>query len=224
VSIVTQPTHQVTEKKSNRTGSVLTAVILIAAIAASFAYFQMKPAEKKTPKKPEAPVTVAIAQRANIPVEIKSIGAVVPMNAVSVKSRVGGRIVKISFKEGETVKKKDLLFTVDPRPLKAEYSIRESEVLKQEAVIAQAKAAIEKGKAALEQVKANLARDLALARLAGNRSAVHCCHCQRRQSKHRQRQSSDSRRPGQFAKRSGATGINQSGAGKRARAAQLHDG
>ena len=167
VSTVTQPDIQTVEKKRSRSGPILTTVVVIAALGASFMYFQMKPSEeKKQQKKPVSPITVATASLANIPVELKSIGAVTPMNAVSVKSRVGGRIVKISFTEGQFVKKKDLLFTVDPRPLKAEYSIRESDVLKQEAVIAQSKAAIDKDKAMLEQVRATLKKDMALANLA----------------------------------------------------------
>lgn len=166
MSLVTHPDSQIVETKSRRAGPILAAVVVIAALLAGFAYSHLKPAEKKIPKKPIAPVTISIARAADIPVEIKSIGAVVPMNAVSVKSRVGGRIVRVSFKEGQTVKKKDLLFTVDPRPLKAEYLIRESDVLKQEAMIAQAKAAIQKDKAALEQVQATLTKDLALASLA----------------------------------------------------------
>lgn len=113
-----------------------------------------------------APVTTAIASVSDIPVQVRSIGNVTPMNSVAVKARIGGRVVSIHFKEGQFVKHKDLLFTIDPRPLRAEYAKAQSDVMKQEAVIAQSKAAIAKDKATLLQVKANLTKDRALAKLA----------------------------------------------------------
>ena len=102
----------------------------------------------------------------DVPVQIRSIGSVIPANSVSVKSRVAGRITAISFKEGDFVERKDLLFTIDQRPYKAELLKAESDVLKQEAVISQAEASIEKDKAAIQQVNANLNKDLAMAKLA----------------------------------------------------------
>jgi len=142
---------------------VLLVVLLLCAAAA---YFFTRPAEKKEKPKPVAPITTAVAVLKDMPLQLRSIGNVVPMNSVSVKSRVGGRIVEISFKEGQFVKKKDLLFTIDPRPLRADYMKAEADVLKQKAVIAQARAAIDKDKASLAQVRANLKKDQALARLA----------------------------------------------------------
>lgn len=133
---------------------------------AGYFFIEQRPGDKKRPPKVAAPVTTAVAAASDVPLQVRSIGTVVPMNAVSVKARIGGRLVSTHFKEGQFVKKKDLLFTIDPRPLKAAYQMAESDVLKQQAVIAQAKAAILKDKAALAQVQANLTKDRALAKLA----------------------------------------------------------
>lgn len=43
------------------------------------------------------------------------------VNSVDVRARVSGYLVKMAFKEGDEVKKGDLLFEVDPRPYQADY-------------------------------------------------------------------------------------------------------
>jgi multidrug efflux system membrane fusion protein len=65
------------------------------------------------------PVLVATAIQKSIPLQIRAVGNVEPISTVSIKSQVTGVITKASFKEGQNVKKGDLLFTIDPRPLEA---------------------------------------------------------------------------------------------------------
>lgn len=79
------------------------------------------------------PVLVATAVQKNVPIQIRAVGNVEPYSTVSIKSQVTGVIYKIHFKEGDDVKKSQLLFTIDPRPFEA----------------------------ALKQAEANLARDVA---------------------------------------------------------------
>lgn len=166
LSVTTQPTEIATvQSKARRGTSIVIGLLIIALFAGGYFLLKRQPDKKKTPKV-AAPVTCAVAKRTDIPLQVRSIGNVVPMNSVSVKARVGGRVVSLHFKEGDFVKHRDLLFTIDPRPLKAEYQRAQSEVLKQEALIAQSKAAITKDKAALAQVTANLTKDIALAKLA----------------------------------------------------------
>lgn len=166
MSLGTQPSFSsVEEKQKSGNGRAIFLILLVIAIACA-TFFLTRHEEKKKPQKPPAPVMVATAKTADIPIHLRSIGAVTPMNAVSVKARIGGRIVSIHFKEGETVERRQLLFTIDPRPARADYLKAESDVAKQEAVIAQAKAAIDKDKAVLAQVKADLTKNQALAHLA----------------------------------------------------------
>lgn len=68
---------------------------------------------------PSVPVTVAQAVRKNVPVEITAIGNVEAYSTVSIKSRIGGELLKVHFQEGQEVSKGDLLFTIDPRPYEA---------------------------------------------------------------------------------------------------------
>jgi multidrug efflux system membrane fusion protein len=96
-------------------------------------------ARKAAPPPPEAvPVTAARVERRNLPVEVTAIGHVEPYSTVSVKSQVNGILTDVGFKEGQDVRKGDLLFRIDPRPFEA----------------------------ALAQARANLARDRAQAQNA----------------------------------------------------------
>lgn len=65
------------------------------------------------------PVLVATAIQKAMPLQIRAVGNVEAYSTVSVKSQVTGVLTQAHFKEGQNVKKGQLLFTVDPRPLEA---------------------------------------------------------------------------------------------------------
>jgi multidrug efflux system membrane fusion protein len=101
---------------------------------------------------PPAPVVVAAAKVASVPVTLNVIGNVQAFSAVAVKSQVDGQIREVHFREGKTVKKGDLLFTLDPRPYEA--------VLRQaEAVLAKDKALLDKAVADLKRLETLVAKD-----------------------------------------------------------------
>jgi multidrug efflux system membrane fusion protein len=80
------------------------------------------------------PVTVAVVGTRNVPIEITTFGTVQAHSSIQVKSEVGGNLVKVHFRKGQSIKAGDLLFSIDSRSYKA----------------------------ALDQANANLARDRAL--------------------------------------------------------------
>ncbi len=65
------------------------------------------------------PVTVAVAEQKDVPIQIRTIGNVEAYSAVLVKTRVEGELSRVCFKEGQEVKKGELLFMIDSRPFKA---------------------------------------------------------------------------------------------------------
>jgi membrane fusion protein, multidrug efflux system len=93
------------------------------------------------------PVVVAMVSQRDVPINVDVIGNVEAYSTISVKAQVGGELTKVSFHEGDSVKKGDLLFTIDGRPLEAQLS--------------QAQANLARDTAALSQAQANLARDSA---------------------------------------------------------------
>jgi multidrug efflux system membrane fusion protein len=83
---------------------------------------------------PPVPVTAALSVQKDVPVQLRAIGTAEASSTVSVKTMVNGQIVKVGFREGQDVRKGDLIFVIDPRPYEA----------------------------ALKTAEANLARSLAL--------------------------------------------------------------
>jgi multidrug efflux system membrane fusion protein len=94
--------------------------------------------KSKKPVPASIPVIVSTVIQKTVPVQVRAIGNVQAYSTVTVKSKVGGELVRVHFVEGQDVKKGDLLFTIDPRPYEA----------------------------ALKQAEANLERDLAHAKHA----------------------------------------------------------
>ena len=83
-------------------------------------------AKKEAPKaKPTVPVTVATAAQKDVPVQIRAIGNVEPFNTVAIKAQINGQLARVHFREGQDVRKGDLLFTIDPRPFEA--ALRQAE-------------------------------------------------------------------------------------------------
>src|SRR5437016_2460052 len=66
------------------------------------------------------PVGVSNATRQDMPVYLTGLGSVTAFNTVSVKSRVDGQLTQVNFREGQQVKKGDLLILIDPRPFEVQ--------------------------------------------------------------------------------------------------------
>jgi len=84
------------------------------------------------------PVTVGTATQKTVPVEVRAIGTVETYFTVTVKSQIDGALEKAYFTQGQDVKKRQLLYTIDRSPFEV----------------------------ALHQLEANLARDSAQAKNA----------------------------------------------------------
>ena len=90
--------------------------------------------KKEKPKsKPPVPVTLALAQQKDMPVQVKAIGNVEPYNSVAIKSQINGQIARVHFKEGSDVQKGDLLITLDPASFEAALSHGEATLAKDQA-------------------------------------------------------------------------------------------
>ena len=67
------------------------------------------------------PVTVVPVVKQNVPVYLSAIGTVQALNTVTVIPQVGGLLLSIDFKEGQPVKKGQVLAQIDPRTFQASY-------------------------------------------------------------------------------------------------------
>jgi len=71
------------------------------------------------------PVLVARAVRKSVAQRLRAIGKVEAFSTVDIKAQISGEVAQVNFREGQDVKKNDLLFTIDPRPFEA--ALREAE-------------------------------------------------------------------------------------------------
>ena len=90
------------------------------------------------------PVLVAQAVQTNIPVQLRAIGNVMPCSQVTIRSQITGQLTDVHFKEGQEVRKGDLLFTIDPRPSQAALEQAQANLVRDEAQLENARIEFER--------------------------------------------------------------------------------
>jgi len=121
----------------------LTSALIIAAVAAALIYvFGMPvPAPKRFDRfaaEGPVPVLTAEASRADVPVYLDAVGTVKPLNTVTVRPQVDGKLLSVNFKEGQDVKKGDVLARIDPAIYQALYDQAVAKKAQDEAQLANA--------------------------------------------------------------------------------------
>src|SRR6185312_4689024 len=87
-----------------------------------------------------APVRVAQVVRRDMPVIRRTPGTVIANTTVQITARVQGIVENANFKEGQFVKKGDLLFQIDPRPFQAALEQVQAQIARDRAQLASAQA------------------------------------------------------------------------------------
>jgi multidrug efflux system membrane fusion protein len=122
--------------------AILAGLAIVLAAGGLVAYFSgdTRAREKPPAKGPAAvPVSVVAAAQRSIPVRLQAIGNVEAYTSVAVKSRVDGQILEVQFREGEEVKKGQVLFKIDPRGFEA--ALKQSEAQAQRDIASRDQAA-----------------------------------------------------------------------------------
>ncbi|NGY06703.1 MdtA/MuxA family multidrug efflux RND transporter periplasmic adaptor subunit [Solimonas terrae] len=88
---------------------------------------------------PPTTVGVATASAADLPVTIEALGTVTPAAIVTVRPQVSGVIQSIAFREGQMVRKGELLAQIDPRPFANALAQAQGALSRDQAQLADAK-------------------------------------------------------------------------------------
>ena len=139
--------------KHRRRPPLLVGLLMIAVVAAGYVgwqHFAHSPGATKPEPPPPVPVIANTVKQQNFPIVLTSIGTVTALNTAIVRSQVTGLLVDVPFKEGQFVKKGDLLAQIDPRTFQAQLD--------------EAQAALARDQAHLENAQINLGRYVPLAK------------------------------------------------------------
>ena len=90
------------------------------------------------------PVGATVIGTGDIRVILSELGTVTPLDTVTVLPQISGPLVAVPFKEGETVKKGDLLAEIDPRPFEAALQQAQGQLAHDQGLLAQAQADLQR--------------------------------------------------------------------------------
>jgi membrane fusion protein, multidrug efflux system len=117
--------------------AALAAIILIVCLVLLLHHlFKSKP---KPAPPPSIPVAAAPVTLGNIDIYLDALGTVTPVYTVTVASRVAGELTEVRYKEGQIVKKGQLLAVIDPRPYQAVLTQSQGQLARDEAALKNAR-------------------------------------------------------------------------------------
>ncbi len=153
-------------------------IFLLALIAAGFVVFKLQQHEpdkagagntsagastdgKGGKKKMAISVTTTTVSLADVPISLSAIGNVEALETVSIQPQITGQLKSVFFKQGQFVKKGQLLFEIDPRLQGQTVAQTAALASRSRAQIRESRANVQKSSAQIAAAEANLKRDQA---------------------------------------------------------------
>lgn len=145
---------------------LLAFVAALCAAGALMFFLIAQPPKVEKRKERAVAVNIAIARASSLPLEIRTIGNVTPYSIVNVTPQVSGQLQSVFFKQGDFVKKGQLLFQIDPRPYEATLAQIRGNIARDNAQVSAAVSNLARDEANIGQARANLHRDVAQQKFA----------------------------------------------------------
>ena len=134
---------QIWAKTSTRNRRVTIASLVIVIGAALYYAFSGSPPPQTRSRfgaeNGPVPVLVTPAVEADVPVYLDAVGTIKALNTVTVRPQVDGKLLSVGFKEGDDVKKGDVLAQIDPTTYQAQLDQAIAKKAQDEAQLANAK-------------------------------------------------------------------------------------
>lgn len=97
------------------------------------------------------PVLVAQAERRDVPIYLEGLGTVAAYATVTVRPRVEGRLDAVLFREGQSVRRGDVLAQIDPRPFQIQLQQAQALVARDRAQAGVGRTTFERARSLVEQ-------------------------------------------------------------------------
>ena len=138
------PKQVLAKAKGGRRRTLIVGMLLIALAAAAIYHFtgttrQQSRGGRFAADTGPVPVLVAAAKNADVPVYLDAVGTVKALNTVTVSPQVDGKLLSVGFKEGQDVKKGDVLARIDPTIYQAQLDQAIAKKAQDEALLGNAK-------------------------------------------------------------------------------------
>lgn len=123
-----------------RTVSIAVWLLIIGGLG-YIAWTYYKPSQTATRTRPDQaiPVLAATPRIEDVPVYLDGVGTVRALNNVTVRAQVNGKLLSVNFKEGQDVKKGDVLAEIDPVIYQAQYDQAVAKKAQDEATLTNAR-------------------------------------------------------------------------------------
>jgi multidrug efflux system membrane fusion protein len=125
--------------KGRRINWAAIVVIAVLAIAAIWFFYFRQPSRKPPAPPPATPVSAVAVRLADVPVYIDSLGTVTPTRTVTVMSQINGIMYSVDFKEGQHVRKGQVIARIDSRALEAQLAAAQGTLIHDQALLANAR-------------------------------------------------------------------------------------
>jgi multidrug efflux system membrane fusion protein len=130
----------------------LIAVVLGALVILGVAAVMLAPTAQKQDRRARrggggdtpVPVLVVPAKTADVPVYLEGVGTARALNTVTVRAQVDGKLINVAFKEGQDVKKGQVLARIDPTTYQAQLDQAAAKKAQDEALLANARIDLER--------------------------------------------------------------------------------
>src|SRR3989440_857478 len=105
---------------------------------------------------------MATVTQKDVAIQLKAIGNVESLSTIAVRSQVEGTLMRVGFTPGQEVKKGDVLFAIDARPLQSAMTQAEANLLKAMASVRQGQDIVAKDEATANNSRTIVTRDTKL--------------------------------------------------------------
>jgi membrane fusion protein, multidrug efflux system len=107
--------------------------------------------KQETAAPPPPDVKVAQVLQKTVPIYVENVGETVGASDIEIRARVEGFLQTVNFQEGSFVKKGDLLYTIDPQPLRASLAQAQGRVAEAQAQLSKAQQDVARYKPLVEK-------------------------------------------------------------------------